>query len=71
MERVGALTETVTDTSALVHEVQRERGLSGGFLGSKGTELRAELTAQRSRTDARLAAFDARLRRFDALGSDW
>ncbi len=70
MERVGALTELVTDTSALVHEVQRERGLSGGFLGSKGTELRAELTAQRSRTDARLAAFEARLRRFDALGSD-
>lgn len=65
MRRVGSLTELVADTSALVHEVQRERGASGGFLGSKGTELAEELTTQQARTDARLAAFDARLRQID------
>ncbi len=63
MQRVGALTELVTDTSALVHEVQRERGLSAGFLASKGRELQADLTAQRARTDVRLAAFETRLGR--------
>jgi hypothetical protein len=65
MQRVGTLTELVTDTSALVHEVQRERGLSAGFLGSKGTELGDDLLAQRQRTDARFGAFDARLRHID------
>ncbi|PPQ35047.1 methyl-accepting chemotaxis protein [Rhodopila globiformis] len=61
MQRVESLAALAIDTSALVHEVQRERGASSGFLSSKGTELAAELTAQRSRTDARLAAFNARL----------
>ena len=68
MQRVGALTELITDSSALVHELQRERGLSGGVLGSKGSELREELAAQRSRTDAHLATFEVRLRRLDAQG---
>ena len=68
MQRVGTLTELITDTSALVHELQRERGLSGGFLASKGSELRQELTAQRLRTDAHLATFEARFRRLDAQG---
>src|SRR3954451_19360047 len=47
MQRVMGLTALVTDTSALVHEVQRERGASSGFLSSKGNELGQELTAQR------------------------
>jgi methyl-accepting chemotaxis protein len=68
MQRVGTLTELITDTSALVNELQRERGLSGGFLASKGSELREELTAQRLRTDAHLATFEARFRRLDAPG---
>ncbi|MGU3539616.1 methyl-accepting chemotaxis protein [Methylobacterium sp. A54F] len=38
--------------SAFVHEAQRERGASSLFLGSKGTQFRAELDAQRARTDA-------------------
>jgi hypothetical protein len=66
MQRVAVLTDLVTDTSALIHEVQRERGASGGFIGSKGTELADDLKAQRTRTDARLDAFDARLRQTDA-----
>jgi methyl-accepting chemotaxis protein len=65
MRRVGTLTELVTGTSALVHEVQRERGASGGFLASKGAEFAGDLAAQRARTDARLAAFDGRLRQID------
>ena len=63
MRRVDALTELVTDTSALVHEIQRERGYSGGFLGSKGGQFRDELTTQRGRTDTRRAAFETRLQR--------
>ena len=61
MRHVSALSNLVTDTSALVHELQRERGASGIVLGSKGIEMVQELAAQRVRTDARLTAFDARL----------
>jgi hypothetical protein len=66
MQHVNALSNLVTDTSALVHELQRERGASGVFLGSKGTELVQELAAQRARTDTRRAAFNARLLRIDS-----
>ncbi|MBF0212133.1 MAG: bacteriohemerythrin [Magnetococcales bacterium] len=39
--------------SALVHELQRERGLSSGFLASKGAKFRDELGKQRQETDQR------------------
>src|SRR5579871_58383 len=34
-----------------VHELQRERGMTSVFLGSKGAQMRAELGEQRKRTD--------------------
>lgn len=36
---------------AYVHELQTERGLTGGFVQSKGTEFSPELTAQQEQTD--------------------
>jgi hypothetical protein len=41
----------VAQASALIHELQRERGASGVVLGSKGAQMRSELTKQRGRTD--------------------
>ncbi|MCW8952186.1 MAG: bacteriohemerythrin, partial [Rhodospirillales bacterium] len=43
--------------SGLVHEMQKERGNSAGFIGSKGAKFSAELAAQRKVTDGTLAAF--------------
>lgn len=37
--------------SALVHEMQKERGMSAGFLASKGKKFANELQAQRLLTD--------------------
>lgn len=37
--------------SNLVHELQKERGTTAGFLGSKGTKFVTELSAQRQATD--------------------
>ncbi|MBM4063774.1 MAG: methyl-accepting chemotaxis protein, partial [Planctomycetes bacterium] len=39
----------------LLHETQKERGLSSGFLASKGEQFRDELGKQRTLTDNRLA----------------
>ncbi|CAA7611561.1 bacteriohemerythrin [Magnetospirillum sp. UT-4] len=46
-----------TVSSALIHEMQKERGASALFLGSKGTQFGPELGDQRQATDTRLAAF--------------
>lgn len=41
----------------LVHEMQRERGMTSGYyLGSQGSEFGNRLAAQRSQTDAQIAA---------------
>ncbi|MBF0400317.1 MAG: methyl-accepting chemotaxis protein [Magnetococcales bacterium] len=40
-------------SSALVHETQKERGLTAGFLGSKGGKFREELPKQREDTNRR------------------
>ena len=43
--------------SGLIHELQKERGTSAGYIGSKGREFKDELAAQRSDTDRALAIF--------------
>ncbi|RBI68681.1 methyl-accepting chemotaxis protein [Vreelandella sulfidaeris] len=42
----------------LVHELQRERGMTAAFLGSKGQNFRTDLPVQRRNTDERLSAFN-------------
>ncbi|MDQ2101988.1 methyl-accepting chemotaxis protein [Azospirillum isscasi] len=54
-EELQGLTDSVTRISALVHELQKERGSSALFIGSKGSQFRAELDAQRAQTDRTLA----------------
>ena len=43
-------------SAALIHELQKERGMSAGFLGSAGTRYLQELAEQRQQTDSRLEA---------------
>ena len=49
--------------SGLVHELQKERGTSAGFLGSKDGAFTAALAARRAETDAALAVWRAALER--------
>jgi methyl-accepting chemotaxis protein len=53
--RIEAVTAIALEASALLHEVQRERGSSAVFLGSEGRSFRAELDTQREETDRALA----------------
>src|SRR5438105_12053005 len=52
MARLGRLVESVAGISRLIHELQREAGVSALFVGSKGAQFRGELPRQRERTDA-------------------
>src|SRR5450432_3653659 len=51
MGRIGPLAEGVARIGQLAHELQRERGGSSLFLGSKGSQMREELPGLRKRTD--------------------
>ena len=46
--------EAAMASSQLIHEQQKERGLSGGFLASKGEQFRQELATQREATNQKL-----------------
>jgi methyl-accepting chemotaxis protein len=49
--KLAPLAEGVAKLSRFIHELQRERGASAVFIGSKGSQLRAELPEQRKRAD--------------------
>ncbi len=54
-----------TKAGNLVHELQKERGMSALYLGSKGTKFGSELQAQRGETDRRLLELKEFLKGFD------
>ena len=57
MQEIAALVDFSQVVGELVHELQRERGLSAGFVASDGQEFSVELPAQRSETDTALSEF--------------
>ena len=63
VEQLEALASLGSDTGNLVHVLQKERGMSVGFVASKGASFAQPLPAQRRDVDACLAAL---LTRFTA-----
>ena len=59
MGRVRMLAEFAPTVSALVHELQKERGQSAGFIGSKGKKFAQTLPGQHNDTDGKRTAFEA------------
>ncbi|MEO9944705.1 methyl-accepting chemotaxis protein [Paraglaciecola sp.] len=49
--------ELTSFTSQLVHELQKERGMSAGYIGSNGSSFNSQLQKQRKLTDDSLQAF--------------
>ncbi|BAK73849.1 MAG: methyl-accepting chemotaxis protein [Arcobacter sp.] len=54
-----------TKIGALVHETQKERGMTSGFLGSKAEKFKDELSAQRVMVDKELTDLNEYLISFD------
>ena len=72
MGSVRTLEALAVDTSAVIHELQKERGLSAGFLASKGSKFQGELEQQRHAADSRIATLTASLGRSESqFGSDF
>ena len=54
LSNAKSLVELSVKIGSLVHELQKERGASAGFLGAKGTKFRSILANQRLMTDQKL-----------------
>jgi methyl-accepting chemotaxis protein len=65
MDVIVQLTAITRGAGDVVHELQKERGMSAGYLGSGGGQFRAELADQRKLTDATLAKFSQLLAKTD------
>ncbi len=70
-DAASALVEVAPLISGLVHELQKERGASVGFIASQGKMFADTLRNQRPVTDAALGRWRARMATFDrsALGA--
>ncbi|MBF0124466.1 MAG: methyl-accepting chemotaxis protein [Magnetococcales bacterium] len=55
MQSTQLLADLAVRVGSAVHEMQKERGMTAGFLGSKGAQFRAELTQQRGEVDRKIA----------------
>lgn len=65
MDAVHEYAKIAVSASALVHELQKERGMTAGFLGSKGKAFGAELQQQRQLTDEKYASLQEVLAQMD------
>ncbi|MCP4405035.1 MAG: hypothetical protein GY801_48005, partial [bacterium] len=73
MDRLLSLSQFAVKISALVHETQKERGVTAGFMGSDGTTFVTELTEQRQQTNAGRTVFEQALDTLepDAYGEEF
>ncbi|MCP5197602.1 MAG: nitrate- and nitrite sensing domain-containing protein [Gammaproteobacteria bacterium] len=66
MSAVENLATLTIKAGALIHELQKERGMSAGLLGSKGLQFHDEVIRQRTDTDQRIVDLQRFLENFDS-----
>ena len=62
--------EFTQDIQNLVYELQKERGLSAGFISSEGSKYRQPLHEQEQQTDSRLTQLQSKLTLMEQLNTD-
>ncbi|MCG6550891.1 MAG: nitrate- and nitrite sensing domain-containing protein [Candidatus Magnetominusculus sp. LBB02] len=66
MSALHSLSTLAVKISAFVHEAQKERGMTAGFIGSAGVKFSSELTTQRTKTDEKIKELKDFLQGFDS-----
>ncbi|MBF0517011.1 MAG: nitrate- and nitrite sensing domain-containing protein [Nitrospirae bacterium] len=67
MKSLHTLSTLAIKISAFVHEAQKERGMTAGFIGSGGAKFSSELPGQRAKTDEKIKDLRDALQGFDSL----
>jgi len=70
LEKIEKIVILSTKIGALVHETQKERGMTAGFLGSKGIKFSKEIIIQRKNVDEKKSLFLNYLKSFDLKAYD-
>ncbi|MEM8949872.1 MAG: nitrate- and nitrite sensing domain-containing protein [Pseudomonadota bacterium] len=73
LTRLGTLAKAAPMISGVVHELQKERGRSAGYIGSRGKQFSQQLNQQRPVTNAAIEQYRATLEDLDrsAYGPDF
>ena len=66
MSSLQELSKLAVKASAVIHETQKERGMTAGYLGSKGKKFAKELPEQRERNDSKISEMKQFLQDFDS-----
>jgi len=65
LDRLKDITELSVKISQLLHETQKERGMSAGYLGSKGKKFKEKLPNQRREVNKKLKAYNNHIESID------
>jgi methyl-accepting chemotaxis protein len=69
-QKMEKVTDFAVISSKLVHELQKERGMTAGFIGSKGAKFGDKLVVQRKTTDAKIQLAEQSLQNLDLSEMD-
>jgi methyl-accepting chemotaxis protein len=65
IKKLQSLLDFSVKIGNLIHETQKERGLTAGFLGSQGRNFRSDVEAQRKLTDTAIGELNTFLEQFE------
>jgi len=65
LDRLKKVTELSVKISKLLHETQKERGMSAGYLGSNGKKFKEKLPSQRLAVNEKLKAYNEHVESLD------
>ncbi len=57
LQDITSMTDISIEGSLIVHELQKERGSTAGFVSSKGANFKSEMLEQRKETDSVLNTY--------------
>ncbi len=63
--KLANIVQLSTKITSLVHELQKERGMTAGYLGSKGVKFKDQLPSQRALTNKKKEEYQTFLNNFD------
>lgn len=69
VKHTGELAELASTASVVIHESQKERAASAGFIASRGTKFADELPRQRELTDKAITVFKEMSARMENRGT--